>query len=41
MYSRDARPSGPALVAALEDGLKAIGGKAKNAGVATAPILHY
>lgn len=41
VYARDTRPSGPALVAALEDGLKAIGAEGRNAGVTTTPILHY
>ncbi|KAA1471539.1 phosphoacetylglucosamine mutase [Dentipellis sp. KUC8613] len=41
VYARDTRPSGPALVAALEDGFKAIGADARNAGVTTTPILHY
>ncbi|KII93758.1 hypothetical protein PLICRDRAFT_152796 [Plicaturopsis crispa FD-325 SS-3] len=41
VYARDTRPSGPALVAALEDGLTAIGAEGRNAGVTTTPILHY
>ncbi|ESK97929.1 phosphoacetylglucosamine mutase [Moniliophthora roreri MCA 2997] len=41
VYARDTRPSGEALVSALEDGLKAIGAEARNAGVTTTPILHY
>lgn len=41
VYARDTRPSGEALVAALEDGLKAIGAGGRNAGVTTTPILHY
>jgi phosphoacetylglucosamine mutase len=41
VYARDTRPSGPALVAALEDGFKAMGATARNAGVTTTPILHY
>ncbi|THH34042.1 hypothetical protein EUX98_g140 [Antrodiella citrinella] len=41
VYGRDTRPSGPALVAALEDGLHAIGAEARDAGVTTTPILHY
>lgn len=41
VYARDTRPSGLALVAALEDGLKAIGTQARDAGVTTTPILHY
>ncbi len=41
VYARDTRPSGPSLVASLEDGIKAIGAEARNAGVTTTPILHY
>jgi phosphoacetylglucosamine mutase len=41
VYARDTRPSGPALVAALEDGFRAMGTEARNAGVTTTPILHY
>lgn len=41
IYARDTRPSGPALVVALEDGLKAMGAEARNEGVKTTPILHY
>lgn len=41
VYARDTRPSGPVLVAALEDGLKAIGAEGRNAGITTTPILHY
>lgn len=43
VYARDTRPSGAALVAALEDGLKAIGveGGGWNAGITTTPVLHY
>ncbi|KAH8835299.1 phosphoacetylglucosamine mutase [Flagelloscypha sp. PMI_526] len=41
VYARDTRPSGPALVSALEDGLKAIGAEARDAGVTTTPVLHY
>ena len=41
VYGRDTRPSGPALVAALEDGFKAIGAETRDAGVVTTPILHY
>jgi phosphoacetylglucosamine mutase len=41
VYARDTRPSGPALVAALEDGFKALGVEARNAGITTTPILHY
>jgi len=41
VYARDTRPSGPSLVAALEDGFKAIGAESRDAGVTTTPILHY
>ncbi|KAI0778263.1 phosphoacetylglucosamine mutase [Trametes elegans] len=41
VYARDTRPSGPALITALEDGFKAIGAEARNAGVTTTPVLHY
>lgn len=41
VYARDTRPSGAALVAALEDGLLAMGAESRNAGVTTTPILHY
>jgi len=41
VYARDTRPSGAALVSALEDGLKAVGAEGRNAGVTTTPILHY
>ena len=41
VYARDTRPSGASLVAALEDGFKAVGAEARNAGVTTTPILHY
>lgn len=41
IYARDTRPSGPALVAALEDGLKAMGAEGRNEGIKTTPILHY
>jgi phosphoacetylglucosamine mutase len=41
VYARDTRPSGEALVTALEDGFLAIGANARNAGVTTTPILHY
>ena len=41
VFGRDTRPSGPALVAALQDGLTAIGAEKRDAGVVTTPILHY
>lgn len=41
VYARDTRPSGPALVSALEDGFEALGVESRNAGVTTTPILHY
>jgi len=41
VYARDTRPSGPALISALEDGFKSLGVEARDAGVTTTPILHY
>lgn len=41
VYARDTRPSGPALISALEDGFKALNVEARDAGVTTTPILHY
>ncbi|KAI0932117.1 hypothetical protein AcW1_000671 [Taiwanofungus camphoratus] len=41
VYARDTRPSGGALVSALEDGIKAIDAEGRNAGVTTTPVLHY
>ncbi|KAJ7596988.1 phosphoacetylglucosamine mutase [Mycena floridula] len=41
VYARDTRPSGQALVSALEDGLSAMGAEGRDAGVTTTPILHY
>src|SRR4051794_12638288 len=41
VYARDTRPSGPALVSALIDGLKAINSKIIDFGVKTTPQLHY
>ncbi|KAF8642252.1 hypothetical protein AX16_009527 [Volvariella volvacea WC 439] len=41
VYARDTRPSGPALVSALEDGFRAIGAEARDAGVVSTPVLHY
>ncbi|TYJ54716.1 hypothetical protein B9479_004656 [Cryptococcus floricola] len=42
-YARDTRPSGPELVAALEEGLKAFGEGVKllDVGITTTPVLHY
>lgn len=37
----DTRPSGGDLCRALEDGVKALGGKFKNYGLLTTPQLHY
>ncbi|KAI9573001.1 phosphoacetylglucosamine mutase [Boletus coccyginus] len=41
VYARDARASGPKLVAALRKGLAGMGATATDAGVTTTPILHY
>lgn len=41
LYARDTRPSGPALIKALEDGLASIGAVGRNEGVQTTPIVHY
>ncbi|KAL8287416.1 hypothetical protein RQP46_003274 [Phenoliferia psychrophenolica] len=41
VYGHDTRPSCPALVAALEDGLAALGAKQLPAGLVTTPQLHY
>ncbi|KAH9486980.1 Phosphoacetylglucosamine mutase [Psilocybe cubensis] len=41
VYARDTRPSGPALISALEDGFKALGVEARDGGITTTPILHY
>lgn len=41
VYARDTRPTGPTLVAAFEDGLKAMSAEGRNEGVKTTPILHY
>lgn len=41
IYGRDSRESGPALVAALEDGFKVSGAQVANYGVVTTPQLHY
>jgi phosphoacetylglucosamine mutase len=41
VYGRDTRPSGPALVASLRDGLAGIGAEARDAGIVTTPLLHY
>lgn len=41
VYARDTRPSGPALISALQDGFKALDVEARDAGVTTTPILHY
>ncbi|KAI0307994.1 phosphoacetylglucosamine mutase [Multifurca ochricompacta] len=41
VYGRDTRPSGPALVASLRDGLAAIRAEPRDAGIVTTPILHY
>ncbi|RIA97941.1 hypothetical protein C1645_751212 [Glomus cerebriforme] len=41
VYARDTRPSGPALVSALVDGLKALNAKIIDFGIKTTPQLHY
>lgn len=41
VYGHDTRPSCPALVKSLEDGLDAIGAKKLGAGLVTTPQLHY
>ena len=41
VYARDTRPTGPALVAAFEDGLRAMFAEGRNEGVKTTPVLHY
>jgi phosphoacetylglucosamine mutase len=41
LYARDTRPSGPALIKALEDGIAAIGATGRNEGVQTTPMVHY
>ncbi|CAG8440777.1 12703_t:CDS:10 [Cetraspora pellucida] len=41
VYARDTRPSGPKLIAALEDGIKAINAVGENLGIKTTPQLHY
>lgn len=41
LYARDTRPSGPALIKALEDGLASIGAEGRNEGIQTTPMVHY
>ncbi|KAM0750521.1 Phosphoacetylglucosamine mutase [Meredithblackwellia eburnea MCA 4105] len=41
VYGYDTRPSCPALVKSLEDGLSAFGVEMRNAGLVTTPQLHY
>jgi phosphoacetylglucosamine mutase len=41
VYARDTRPSGAALIAALENGFKAIRADARDAAITTTPVLHY
>jgi phosphoacetylglucosamine mutase len=41
IYGRDTRPSGELLVAALRDGLNAVGAEGRDTGITTTPILHY
>ena len=41
IYACDTRPSSPALVRAVEDGLQVMGAEAINAGLLTTPQLHF
>ncbi|KAJ3034167.1 Phosphoacetylglucosamine Mutase [Rhizophlyctis rosea] len=41
VVGRDTRPSGEALVAAVKDGVAALGGKLTDFGIQTTPQLHY
>lgn len=41
VYAKDTRESGPALVAALEDGLAALGAEVEDKGLLTTPQLHF
>lgn len=41
VFARDTRVSGPSLVKALEDGLKATGAQYQDFGIFTTPQLHY
>ncbi|KAL5519088.1 hypothetical protein ACEPAH_771 [Sanghuangporus vaninii] len=41
VFARDTRPTGLTLVAALEDGLKAIGAAGRNEDIKATPVLHY
>lgn len=41
IYGRDTRPTGEVLVAALRDGMKALGAESRDAGITTTPIVHY
>lgn len=41
VYGHDTRPSCPALITALEDGLAALGCEQRGAGLVTTPLLHY
>ncbi|KAI8817374.1 uncharacterized protein EV422DRAFT_541563 [Fimicolochytrium jonesii] len=41
IVGRDTRPSGEALVVALTDGVKALGGNIEDYGLMTTPQLHY
>ncbi|KAJ3411135.1 Phosphoacetylglucosamine Mutase [Chytridiales sp. JEL 0842] len=41
VVARDTRPSGPALVQALVDGVQALGGTVEDFGLFTTPQLHY
>ncbi|CCL99031.1 uncharacterized protein FIBRA_01040 [Fibroporia radiculosa] len=41
VYARDTRPSGPALISAIEDGINAMDAEGRDAGVTSTPVLHY
>ena len=41
LYARDTRPSGPALIKALQDGLTSVGAEGRDEGVQTTPMVHY
>ncbi|KAF8609327.1 phosphoacetylglucosamine mutase [Ceratobasidium sp. AG-I] len=41
LYARDTRPSGPALIKALQDGITSVGAEGRDEGVQTTPMVHY